>query len=51
MWLAFRFVFGAVLGYVFALVFLIAIVIGATVFLTPSPQQQHPYHTTKATRS
>jgi hypothetical protein len=56
MWKAFRFVFGAVLGYFFAIAFIFGAIIFGGAFLVgflsaPQQQQQQPYHTTKATRS
>jgi hypothetical protein len=53
MWKAFKLVFGAMLGYFFALVFIAAVIFGAgvAVAVNQSHQQQPSYHATKATRS
>lgn len=53
MWKAFRFVFGAVLGYFFAIAFIFAVMftIGFAVAVNNQSHQQQPYHTLKATRS
>jgi hypothetical protein len=49
MWKAFRFVFGGVLGYFFAIAFIFGVAFLAG-FLS-APHQQQPNHITKATRS
>jgi hypothetical protein len=53
MWKAFRFVFGAVLGYFFAIAFIFGVIIFGGAFLVGflSAPQHPPYHVTKATRS
>ena len=52
MWKAFRFVFGAVLGYVCAIAFIFAVIIGIMVVVAMNqPDQPKSFHTTRATRS
>jgi hypothetical protein len=51
MWKAFKFVFGAVLGYFFAIAFIFAMIIGVMIVVAMNQPHQQPYHATKATRS
>jgi lipopolysaccharide export LptBFGC system permease protein LptF len=49
MWTAFRYIFGAVLGYFFAMAFIIALIFAGVALIGGlTPVQQQHYHVTKA---